>query len=274
MHGDPSSALLEVLDPEQNSTFRDNYLGVPFDLSRVVFIGTANVLDRIPGPLRDRMEVVSLPGYTEAEKLEIARRYLVEAAARRRPGLTAEQCEVTDAALRAVIGDYTREAGVRNLEREIGNLFRHAAMRVAEGTATQRSHRRGRRRGDPRSAAIRERGRDAHQRAGCGDRARVDARRRRHPVHRDVAHAGQRQAHPHRAARRRDEGERAGGADAGQGARGAASAPTPTAFEKSDVHMHIPAGAIPKDGPSAGVAMFTSLASLAAGQGRCGTTSR
>ena len=122
MHGDPSAALLEVLDPEQNSTFRDNYLGVPFDLSRVVFIATANVLDRIPGPLRDRMEVVSLPGYTEAEKLEIARRYLVKRQLDA-TGLTAEQVEITDEALRMVIGDYTREAGVRNLEREIGNLL-------------------------------------------------------------------------------------------------------------------------------------------------------
>src|SRR4030095_10984374 len=126
---------LEVLDPEQNSTFRDNYLGVPYDLSRIVFIGTANVLDRIPGPLRDRMEMVSLPGYTEQEKLEIARRYLV-ARQLTATGMTAEQCEITDEALRTVIADYTREAGVRNLEREIGNLFRHAAIRIAEGAAT------------------------------------------------------------------------------------------------------------------------------------------
>ena len=135
VHGDPSSALLEVLDPEQNSTFRDNYLGVPFDLSRVFFIGTANVLDRIPGPLRDRMEVVELPGYTEQEKMQIARRYLVRRQLEA-SGLTPGQCEVTDDALALVIGDYTREAGVRNLEREIGRLFRNAAMRVAEGTAT------------------------------------------------------------------------------------------------------------------------------------------
>ena len=134
IQGDPSSALLEVLDPEQNSTFRDNYLGVPFDLSRVMFITTANVLDTIPGPLRDRMEVIDLPGYVEDEKLEIARRYLVERQLKAN-GLKTEQAEITDAALRAIIRDYTREAGVRQLEREIGAVLRTVAMRIAEGTA-------------------------------------------------------------------------------------------------------------------------------------------
>src|ERR1041384_6171256 len=119
-HGDPSSALLEWLDPEQNSTFRDNYLGVAFDLSRVMFIATANVLDTIPGPVRDRMEVIELPGYTEDEKLETN-------------GLSAEQCEIGEEAIRTIIRDYTREAGVRNLERLIGAVCRHVAMRVAEG---------------------------------------------------------------------------------------------------------------------------------------------
>ncbi|MCC7061125.1 MAG: endopeptidase La, partial [Burkholderiaceae bacterium] len=137
-HGDPSSALLEVLDPEQNSTFRDNYLAVPYDLSHVMFICTANMLETIPGPLRDRMEVIHIPGYTAREKLEIARRYLVgrqlDAA-----GLTAEQCSITDEALGAIIDDYTREAGVRNLEREIGNVCRFVAMQVAEGTVTSRT---------------------------------------------------------------------------------------------------------------------------------------
>src|SRR5947199_5154033 len=131
-HGDPASALLEVLDPEQNSTFRDNYLAVPFDLSGVMFICTANVLDTIPGPLRDRMEVIQLPGYTAQEKLQIARRYLVprQLAA---TGLEPEQCEITDDALLTIIHDYTREAGVRNLEREIGHVFRHVAVQIAEG---------------------------------------------------------------------------------------------------------------------------------------------
>jgi ATP-dependent Lon protease len=135
-HGDPSSALLEVLDPEQNSTFRDNYLAVPFDLSKVLFIGTANVLDGIPGPVRDRMEVIEIPGYTEDEKLEIAKRYLLKRQFTA-SGLSPEQCEITEGALRAIIRDYTREAGVRNLEREIGAVCRHVAMRIAEGSVTQ-----------------------------------------------------------------------------------------------------------------------------------------
>jgi len=124
--------LLEVLDPEQNATFRDNYLGVPFDLSRVLFIATANVLDQIPAPLRDRMEVIELPGYTEEDKLEIARRYLLDRQ-RKGAGLSPEQCDITDAAIAGVIRGYTREAGCRNLERELGNLCRHAALKVALG---------------------------------------------------------------------------------------------------------------------------------------------
>src|SRR4029450_9577638 len=134
IQGDPSAALLEVLDPEQNNTFRDNYLGVPFDLSRVVFITTANMLDTIPGPLRDRMEIISLAGYTEEEKLEIARRYLVRRQFEAN-GLAAGQAEIDALALRAIIASYTREAGVRSLEREIGRALRHAAVQIAEGSA-------------------------------------------------------------------------------------------------------------------------------------------
>ena len=130
--GDPSSALLEVLDPEQNGTFRDAYLGVPFDLSRVLFIATANMLDTVPGPLRDRMEVVQLSGYTEEEKLVIARRYLLPRQIERN-GLHQGEVELDDGVLSAIIRDYTREAGVRNLEREIGAVLRHVAVRVAEG---------------------------------------------------------------------------------------------------------------------------------------------
>ena len=127
-----------MLDPEQNSTFRDNYLAVPFDLSRVVFITTANLLDTIPGPLRDRMEVISLSGYTASEKLEIARRYLVRRQLEAN-GLKPEQVEITDEALSEIIQRYTREAGVRNLEREIGKALRHAAVRIAEGQTRIRS---------------------------------------------------------------------------------------------------------------------------------------
>ncbi len=261
IHGDPSAALLEVLDPEQNSTFRDNYLAVPFDLSRVVFITTANMLDTIPGPLRDRMEVIALSGYTASEKLQIARRYLVRRQLEAN-GLQPEQVEITDAALREIIQRYTREAGVRNLEREIGKALRHAAVRIAEGQ-------RGPIRIDaddlgdhPRAAAVRERGGDAHQRAGRRHRPRLDAGRRRHPVHRGDAHAGQRQADPDRPARRSHARERAGGAQHRQEPRGGASASMPARFEKSDIHVHVPAGAIPKDGPSAGVAMFMALVSL------------
>ena len=131
-HGDPSAALLEVLDPEQNATFRDNYLGVDFDLSRVFFIATANRLDTIPAPLRDRMEIIELSGYTDEEKLQIAQRYLVnrqlEAC-----GLADANIEITEDALRRVIRDYTRESGCRNLERQIGSILRHQAMKVARG---------------------------------------------------------------------------------------------------------------------------------------------
>src|SRR5437660_183075 len=134
IQGDPSSALLEVLDPEQNSTFRDNYLGVPFDLSKVMFITTANVLDSVPGPLRDRMEIISLAGYTAQEKLQIAERYLVRRQLEAN-GLKSGDVEIAEDALREIIQHYTREAGVRNLEREIGKVLRHAAVRIAEGEA-------------------------------------------------------------------------------------------------------------------------------------------
>ncbi len=264
MHGDPSAALLEVLDPEQNSTFRDNYLGVPFDLSRVVFIATANVLDRIPGPLRDRMEVVSLPGYTEAEKLEIARRYLVKRQLDA-TGLTAGQVEITDEALRMVIGDYTREAGVRNLEREIGNLFRHSAMRVAEGAASHVHI------DEALVSEVLGAARFENEVAMRTSVPGVATGLAWTPVGGDILFI---------------ETSRTPGAgkliltgqlgdvmkESAQAAltlvkaRAGSLGVVPDLFEKSDVHMHIPAGAIPKDGPSAGVAMFTSLASLALGK--------
>jgi ATP-dependent Lon protease len=261
IQGDPASALLEVLDPEQNSTFRDNYLGVSFDLSHVMFIGTANVLDRIPGPLRDRMEVVSLPGYTEEEKLQIARRYLVHRQ-EEATGLTEAQCEVTDAALRTVIEDYTREAGVRNLEREIGNLFRRAAMRIAEGET-------GRIRIDaqdvPEILGARRFENEVAMRTSVPG---VSTGLAWTPVGGDILFI--------EATRVSGSGRLILTGQLGDVMKESAQAALtlvkaraerlgidPARFEKSDIHMHIPAGAIPKDGPSAGVAMFVALASLA-----------
>jgi ATP-dependent Lon protease len=260
VHGDPAAALLEVLDPEQNNTFRDNYLAVPFDLSRVVFITTANMLDSIPGPLRDRMEIISLAGYTESEKLQIALRYLV----RRQMdanGVKEGQVGITEDALREIIHFYTREAGVRSLEREIGKVLRNAAVRIAEGA----------------TGAIK---------IGPDDLAAV---------------LGPRQFESELAMRTSVPGVATGlawtpvGGDIlfieatrvpGSGAliltgqlgqvmresaqaalsvvknRAAALGIEPNSFERSDIHIHVPAGAIPKDGPSAGVAMFMALVSL------------
>jgi ATP-dependent Lon protease len=263
-HGDPSSALLEVLDPEQNATFRDNYLGVPFDLSHVMFIGTANMLDTIPGPLRDRMEIIHLPGYTQEEKLQIARRYLVKRQMESN-GLKPEQVTLSDETLRAIIDDYTREAGVRNLEREIGSVMRRVAMRIAEGVATRMD-------------------------VAPGDLEEILGPRRFEsevalrtsvpgvatglawtPVGGDILFI---------------EATRVPGSgkliltgqlgevmkESGQAALSliksrAQSLGVDTAvFEKSDIHVHVPAGATPKDGPSAGVAMFLALASLMTGR--------
>jgi ATP-dependent Lon protease len=263
-HGDPSSALLEVLDPEQNSTFRDNYLGVTFDLSKVMFIATANVLDTIPGPVRDRMEVIELPGYTEDEKVEIARRYLVKRQLEAN-GLKPEQIEITEDAIRSIIGDYTREAGVRNLERLIGAVCRHVAMRIAEGSVD-------RLRIDsaalPAILGARRFENEVAMRTTIpgvatglawtptgGDILFIEASRvpgggrliltgQLGDVMKESAQAALTLVKAH-----------AGdlGFDVGL-------------FERSDVHIHVPAGAIPKDGPSAGVAMFVALASLLTGR--------
>jgi ATP-dependent Lon protease len=263
-HGDPSAALLEVLDPEQNSTFRDNYLGVPFDLSRSIFIGTANVLDNIPGPLRDRMEVIEIPGYTEDEKVEIAKRYLV-ARQLTANGLTAENCEITAAAIRAIVADYTREAGVRNLEREIGAVCRNAAVRIAEGTAEK----------------VRIDADDLQAILGATKFESEVAMRTSvpgvatglawTPVGGDILFV--------EAARVPGSGRLILTGQLGDVMKESAQAALslvkgragdlgidPDSFEKSDVHVHVPAGAIPKDGPSAGVAMYTALASLLTGK--------
>lgn len=263
IHGDPSAAMLEVLDPEQNNSFRDNYLGVPFDLSRVAFITTANMLDTIPGPLRDRMEIISLPGYTAGEKLEIARRYLLRRQLEAN-GITADQVEIGDDTLRVVIDQYTREAGVRGLEREIGRILRHAAVRIAEGEAGK-------------------------IRVGLGDLPAIlgpplfenEAAMRTSvpgvatglawtPVGGDILFI--------EASRAPGSGKLILTGQLGEVMRESAQAAlslvksnaqtlgiSPQVFKKSDIHVHVPAGATPKDGPSAGVAMFIALASLLTG---------
>lgn len=260
VQGDPSAAMLEVLDPEQNGTFRDNYLGVPFDLSRVVFIATANMLDQIPGPLLDRMEMISLAGYTEDEKLEIARRYLVRRQLEAN-GLSAEQAEIEPEALKLVVKGYTREAGVRNLEREIGKLFRHAAVQVAEGTAAKvviTAKDVVTVLGQPRFEG------EIAQRTSVPGVATGLAWT---PVGGDILFI--------EASRVPGKGGMILTGQLGDVMRESVQAAMtlvksranqlgidPQLFEKSDIHVHVPAGATPKDGPSAGVAMFTALTSL------------
>ena len=264
IHGDPSAAMLEVLDPEQNHTFRDNYLGVPYDLSRVVFIATANMLDTIPGPLRDRMEVISLPGYTEEEKLQIARRYLVRRQLEAN-GLKPEQAEIDDDALRAIIAGYTREAGVRNLEREIGKALRHAAVRIAEGSAEHV------RIGADDLAAILGAPRFENEVAMRTSIPGVATGLAWTPVGGDILFI--------EATRTPGGGKLILTGQLGDVMRESVQAALslvknraeslgidPGLFEKSDIHVHVPAGAIPKDGPSAGVAMYTALVSLLTGR--------
>jgi ATP-dependent Lon protease len=263
-HGDPSSALLEVLDPEQNATFRDNYLAIAFDLSKVLFIATANVLDSIPGPVRDRMEVIEIPGYTEDEKLEIARRYLLKRQLEA-TGLKLEQCEITEDAIRTIIRDYTREAGVRNLERQIGAICRHVAMRIAEGSC---EHMRTDSAALPAILGPRRFENEAAMRTSVpgvatglawtpvgGDILFVEATRV--PGRNKLILTGQLGDVMKESAQAALTVVKARAIDLGI---------DPMVFEKSDIHIHVPAGAIPKDGPSAGVAMFTALASLLTGR--------
>jgi ATP-dependent Lon protease len=258
--GDPASALLEVLDPRQNNTFVDRYLDVPFDLSQVIFIGTANYIDGVPEPLRDRIEVISIPGYTEREKLEIAKRYLVKRQLEEN-GLKPEQIEWQEDALRHIINDYTHEAGVRELERQIAAVSRGIASRVARGKTEHVTV-------TPELVAemlgpakyVRETRLKtskpgvvtglAYTPAG-GEILHIEATR--YPGKGNITltgHIGEVMKESVQAAlsllRSRD----------GQLGVNAED------FRKTDIHVHVPAGAVPKDGPSAGIAMFTALASL------------
>jgi len=260
VQGDPSAAMLEVLDPEQNATFRDNYLAVPFDLSRVVFVATANMLDTVPGPLLDRMEIISLAGYTEDEKLEIARRYLVRRQLEAN-GLKAEQVEIDAEALRLIIKGYTREAGVRNLEREIGKTFRHVAVQIADGSTTRVAL------GTNEITEILGQPRFESEIAMRTSIPGVATGLAWTPVGGDILFI--------EASRTPGRGSLILTGQLGEVMRESVQAALtlvkgravqlgidPAIFEKSDIHVHVPAGATPKDGPSAGVAMFTALTSL------------
>jgi ATP-dependent Lon protease len=258
--GDPASALLEVLDPEQNSTFRDHYLDVPFDLSEVLFITTANVLDPVPPALRDRMEVLEIAGYTEEEKLDIARDHLVQKQVANH-GLTPEQLTITDDALRAVIRGFTREAGVRNLEREIGALCRKAARRHAEGDESALAV-------TPDVVAemlgapsflqeeIEERTKEPGVAIGLawtpagGDVLFIEASRM--PGSATLTLTGQLGDVMKESARAALSWFRAHAEDYGA---------DPDFFKSAEIHLHVPSGAIPKDGPSAGITLVTALAS-------------
>jgi ATP-dependent Lon protease len=261
--GDPAAALLEILDPEQNRSFRDNYLDIPFDLSKVFFITTANTLDTIPQPLRDRMEILRLAGYSEEEKVEIAKRYLIPRQLQQ-TGVSAEQCQIVDETLQRIIARYTREAGVRQLERAIGRLARKTALQIAEGRSDPMIIHAGdltdmlgpelffqeqvRREMPPGvatglawteaggdvlyiEATLLPEGRTLMLTGQLGDVMQESAKAARSYI---WSHADEL------------------GIDPGQ-------------FRRAGVHIHVPAGAIPKDGPSAGITMATALASLYSG---------
>jgi len=258
--GDPASALLEVLDPRQNNTFVDRYLDVPFDLSQVIFIGTANYIDGVPEPLRDRIEVISLPGYTEREKVEIAKRYLVRRQLEEN-GLKPEQCEWQEEAIRHIINDYTHEAGVRELERQIASVCRGIASQVARGKTEHAVI-------TPELVAemlgpakyVRETKLKtskpgvvtglAYTPAG-GEVLHIEATR--YPGKGNVTltgHIGEVMKESVQAAFSLVRSRNSEISDKAED------------FRDIDVHVHVPAGAVPKDGPSAGIAMFTALASL------------
>jgi ATP-dependent Lon protease len=257
--GDPAAALLEVLDPAQNDSFTDHYLGVPFDLSEVLFVATANFLQSIPGPLLDRLETVNFAGYTEREKLEIAKRYLVPRQVREN-GLTTEQFAVSDAALSQIVSSYTREAGVRQLEREIGKLGRKVARRIAGGDVERVTV------DAPDVDDLLGRPKVHPERKAGEDQVGVATGMYYTPVGGDIMFV--------EASVMRGKGELVLTGQLGDVMKESARAALTyakshadqlgipeTAFGATDVHVHVPAGAIPKDGPSAGVTMATALVS-------------
>jgi ATP-dependent Lon protease len=262
--GDPSSALLEVLDPEQNFSFSDHYLDLPFDLSKVMFIATANRLDTIPPPLRDRMEIIELSGYTAEDKLKIAKRFLVPRQ-RKEHGLSAKQAKLSDAAIKLLIKSYTREAGLRNLEREIGSLYRFVAGQIAEGKTESVSIGAGKVKeilGPERFAF------DSKLRTSVpgvatglawtpvgGDILFIEASSM--PGKGRLTLTGQLGDVMKESAQAAVSFVRANAEKLGV---------DPEFHEKLDLHIHIPAGAIPKDGPSAGVTLITALMSLLSGE--------
>ena len=265
--GDPSSALMEVLDPEQNNAFRDHYLDVPFDLSKVLFIATANWMDPIPEPLRDRMEIIELPGYTGEEKLHIAHKYLIPKQAKEHGLAVGEQIEFTNEGLQEIIHSFTREAGVRNLEREIATITRKQARRMAEGkmekmVVTPEVVREFL--GVPKfrtEKEVEERVKRPGVAVGLvwtpvgGDIIFIEATRMRGGKQFTMTgHLGEVMQESMTAALTwtRANGERYG--------------IDPDFFRKQDIHIHVPSGAVPKDGPSAGAAMVTALVSLLSGR--------
>jgi len=262
--GDPASALLEVLDPEQNREFRDHYMDVPFDLSRVMFITTANLLDTVPPPLRDRMEILRLSGYTETEKVHIAQGYLIPRQLREN-GLRPEELSFSDDALRRIIRDYTRESGVRNLEREIGRVCRKVVTRIAEGdttpvqvTADNVPEFLKKPRYFP-ETALRTRlpgvATGLSVTVAGGDLIFCEATKM--PGQKGFTVTGQLGDVMKESAQAALSYVRSKAEELGI---------PPDIFEKTDIHLHVPAGAVPKDGPSAGVTMAAALASLLTGR--------
>jgi ATP-dependent Lon protease len=261
--GDPSSALLEVLDPEQNNTFQDNYLEVPFDLSRVLFIATGNLMDPIPAPLRDRMEIVQVPGYTQQEKIEIGKRFLIPKQMTNH-GLTAKHIDITDEAMTELVQAYTKEAGVRNLEREIANIMRKVARSVAEGRKRKTvvdAKKLVEHLGPPRF----EYGElEVEDQTGAatglvvtevgGDIVAVEVTRMEGKE--DFILTGQLGEVMRESARAGLSWIRTHADQLGI---------SKETFEKQTLHIHVPAGAIPKDGPSAGVTMATAMVSAFTG---------